>query len=164
MHDDDHDDNCRITLTDSWSNDDDDILMDDSQSIAVVDDDLPFEDDTNFDDDDSPFMDDSLNDDDYPLPSHESYQTQYMQPHPNTHSGRMDMPGSSRIPHSFEHSGLPPDIIARLTPAQLSHNPEFMRLYENVQLVQNTLAAYEAHRRRVQFTQRILEWISGVHA
>jgi len=163
MYDDDNDD--RFTLADSLSNDNDDILMDDSQSnIVVTDYDSPFEDDTNLDDDDSPFMDDSLNDVDHPLPSHESYPTQYMQLHPSTHSGRIDLPGSSQMPPSFE---IPPDIIAQLTPAELAHNPEFMRLQELFHLVQNTVSALEStprYRQRVQARERILEWRSGIHA
>jgi len=154
-------------LADSRSNDIDDCLMDDSQSNIVIDYDSPFEDYTNFDDDDSPFVDDSLNDDDRPLPSQESYPTQYMQPHPSTHSGRIESSGPSQMPPSFELSGLPQDIIAQLTPAQLAHNPEFMRLHQSFEFLQNTVTALESalvHRRRVQARERILEWRSGVHA
>jgi hypothetical protein len=160
----DDDDNCQLTLADSPSNDDDDCLMDDSQSNIVIDYNSPFEDNTNFNDDDSPFLDDSIYDDDY---SHEPNPTQYMQPHPNTHSGRIELSGSSQIPPSFQPSGIPPDIIAQLTPAELAHNPEFVRLRELFEFLQSTVSAVESSpvfQQRVQARERILEWRSGVRA
>lgn len=167
-YDDDNDDNyCRFNSADSLSNQNDDDLMDDSRSTIVIDYDSPFEDNTNFDNDDPPFMDDSLNDVDHPLPSYEPYSAQYMQPHPSTYSNRMELvaSSSSQMPPSFERSHLSPDVIAQLTPDQLAHNPEFMRLYENVQYIQNVLTAYIDHRLYREMTprERILAWISGVH-
>lgn len=167
-YDDNDDDYCQFASANSLSNENDDGVMDESRSNIIIDYDSPFEDNTNFDGDDSPFVDDSLNDVDHPLPSHEPYPTQYMQPHPNTYYNRMELvaSSSSQMPPSFEASDLTPDVIAQLTPAQLAYNPEFMRLYESVQYVQNTLSAYIDYRlhREVTPRERILAWISGVHA
>jgi hypothetical protein len=166
---DDDDDDCRFTLTHSHSNYDDDCIMNDSQSNIVVDDDFPFEDDTNFDDDDDdyPFVDDSqsnVNDVVVPLPSHESFTIRHTQPHPSTHTGRIESSSSSQMPPPFE---LSPDTIAQLTVAELSHNPEFMTLHRKVEQLQNTMSVLERQERQerdAQAVKRIMEWRLGVHA
>ena len=166
------DDDCPFTSA-SQSNDDDDCLM-----SNVVDDDPPFRDSQSYDedddDDDLPFTDDSqsnVNQVNDPLPSHESRPTRHMQ------SGRIELleysPTSSQMPlqpsyiPTFEPSGLSPDIIARLTPAELSQNPEFMQLSNRLEFLQTTLNAYLYQRRiqaRKRVWDRVLEWRLGVHA
>jgi hypothetical protein len=130
----------------SQSNDDDD---DNCLMSNVVD-----------DDDDFPFMDDSQSD-----------VNQVNDP------GRIELsdysPMSSQMPPqpsyipTFEPSGLSPDIISRLTPADLSQNPEFMQLYNRFEYLQTTLNAYLCQRRiqaRERVLERVLEWRLGVHA
>lgn len=186
MYDDPFDD----TMADSQHNYDDDHLMDDLQSNIVVDDDFPFEDDTNFggggdfpfeddtnfdDDDDFPFVDDSqsnVNDLDDLLPSHESYPTRHTQFHPSTPTGHIQLASSSQMPPPFAppRSRLSPDVIAQLTPAQLAHNPEFMRLQKRFEVVQNLVSALERehenrrHQQHLQVIERVMEWRSEVHA
>lgn len=181
--------------------DDDDCLMDDSQSNVVDDrpfrddinfddDDFPLRDETNFDDDDdSPFRDDSEFDDDYsPFMDesqsnvddpHESRPTRHMH-HPSTRIELSDIPESSQmpppsyIPPFGPPSVLSPDIVAQLTHAELAHNPEFMQLYNRVELLRSTVELYRKRRidaeneARVralgQTKERVLEWRSGVDA
>ena len=158
------------------SNDDYDCLMVDSQSNADNDD-SPFRDSfDDDDDDDAPLMDDSQSN------INQVNHSQTRQPHPSTLSGRIelsDSPMTSQMP-PFElpmSSGVSPDAIAQLTPAELSHNPEFMQLYNRFQTLQTTLSAYEVRRlcqQRIQaeiraraknqIEERVLEWRLRVHA
>ena len=162
-----HDD-CPFTSA-TQSNDDYDCLMVDSQSNA------------DNDDDDAPLMDDSQSNINQVNHS-QTRPTQHTQPHPSTLSGRIelsDSPMTSQMP-PFElpqSSGVSPDTIAQLTPAELSHNPEFMQLYNRFQTLQTTLSAFEVRRlcqQRIQaeiraraknqIEERVLEWRLRVHA
>ncbi|KAF8264954.1 hypothetical protein EI94DRAFT_1702857 [Lactarius quietus] len=149
MHDDHRDDH-------HFSNDDDDYPMDEPQSIIAADEDYPFEDETNFadfaDDDDSQFIDDSQSY--YPTTS-----MIFFLP--------MKLSSSSQTPSPFEPPHLSPDIIAQLTPAELAHNPEYMKLYQKVELLQDTVSVFETElidRREAQAIERVLRWRSEVHA
>ena len=175
------------TMADLQSNYDDDCPMDDSQSNIVVDDDFPFEDDTNFDDDgDFPFEDDTdfeddgnfpfvdnsqsnVNDLDDPFLSHVPYPTRHTQLHPSTPTGRIQLSSSWQMPPPFAPPRFSPDIIAQLTPAQLAHNPEFMQLQKRFELVQNVLSALRErdnrrHQQHLETIERVIEWRSEVHA
>ncbi|KAI9447802.1 hypothetical protein H4582DRAFT_1896491 [Lactarius indigo] len=168
------DDDCPFTAA-SHTNYGDEFLMDDDDI-----DDCQLQDDlcSNWDDDDSPFVvGDSQPHVDDPLPSHESHPTRHTQPHPSTLSRRIES-SDSQMPLSFEppmRSDLSPDAIALLTVAELSHNPEFMKVYRRLNNLQSTLrevadelleqpsiSAELRVRTLNQVRERVLEWRMGV--
>ncbi|KAH9173445.1 hypothetical protein EDB89DRAFT_2228874 [Lactarius sanguifluus] len=100
------------------------------------------------------------------LPSHESRPTRHTQPHPSAYSRPVEL-SDSQVPPPFESpmpSGVSPDIIAQLTFTELSHNPEFMKVYTGLDALRSTLSKLAAerteaeHSRLDQARERVLEW------